>query len=125
MTSTVEPPVRLPTSALAQDCPGEAKFEDDVATFNIAEIAQPHLERVEHRRPAAGRLCQDTDARDFRLRLLADRRFGRGKQCKSPADENATPSHSMTPSARARIEGGTVRPSASGAGGAAFRSRDL
>jgi hypothetical protein len=91
---------------------GQAKFEDDIATFDIAEVTEPLSESVEHRRPLAVRHRKDADARDLRLRLLTGRGSGHEKQHGEPDDDDAAAFHSMTSSTRAMIDGGTVKPSA-------------
>src|SRR6516165_4473552 len=91
---------------------GQAKLENDIAAFDIAEIAEPLPECVEVCRSLAVRHRKHADARDLSLGLLTGRRVGRNEQRGKPSDDDAATSHSMTSSARARIEGGTVRPSA-------------
>jgi hypothetical protein len=48
---------------------GQPEIEDDVATFDIAELAKPRSERVEDRRRVALRGRQDADVRDLRRGL--------------------------------------------------------
>ena len=48
---------------------GEPKFEDDVAAFDIAEVAEPLSERIEDRRSVAVCRRQHADARERRAQL--------------------------------------------------------
>ena len=50
---------------------GEAKFEEDIAAFDIPEIAQPLSEGIEHWPSLVVRHCQDADAGDLRRGLRA------------------------------------------------------
>ena len=58
--------------------------------------------------PSSG---ESTNPRDFRWGLLTGRPLGRYKQSGDPAEEDAAPSHSITSSARARIDGRDRLPS--------------
>ena len=49
----------------------QPKLKDDVAVFDIAEIAQPLPERVEYRGALAFPQPENADARDFVRRLLS------------------------------------------------------
>ena len=91
---------------------GEPEFEDDVAAFDVTEVAEPLSERIEERRSIAVCRRQNADARDLHRGLLRACPHRREKQYGEPGDHDAAPSHSITSSARARINGGIVRPSA-------------
>src|SRR5215203_4607009 len=79
----------------------------EVPTFDVPQIAQPFLERLDQMLCSSGREIRDVSSR---LRLALE---SRGKH-RRPADESnhLPPSHSITSSARARSVGGIVRPSA-------------
>jgi hypothetical protein len=51
--------------------PPEPKFQDDVAAFDIAEIAQPLSERIERWRSLFVTDRQNADTRDLALRPLS------------------------------------------------------
>src|SRR5271166_6310246 len=92
---------------------GQPKFEDDVAAFDIADIVEPLLERIDHRRPLGFSRGQDADARDFRWALLSRTRQRHASHECNRENESSHALHSMTSSARPRINGGIVRPSPS------------
>jgi hypothetical protein len=85
-------------------------FDRNVATLDIAELAQPLPQSGEY--PRVGPLCrrQDADADElFWLLRAADPRRDCGG---SERDQYVAAAHSMTSSARARMDCGTVSPSA-------------
>src|SRR5439155_3400935 len=87
-----------------------AVFDRNILSLDVAGFAQSLAERGYIRGNRTGRRsAEDTDHR-HRLLLGAQRR-GRGHRAAQNEHEFAVV-HSMTSSARARIDGGTVRPSA-------------
>ena len=86
------------------------EFDCQVATFDIAQLAQPILKgdipRVRVWAPG-----NDTDMKNTGRRSVGIGGRGGEDDQKSRGKEAAS-AHSMTSSARARIDGGTVRPSA-------------
>lgn len=50
---------------------GEPELEDDIAAFDITEVAQPPSERIEDRRSVAVCRRQNADARDLPGALLS------------------------------------------------------
>src|SRR5215467_12409443 len=87
--------------------------QHDIATLDITEIGQTLFERLCKRCADLRRKGKHMAYSPDLARLLSSSRGGQ-RPCRNVhcADE-LPPSHSMTSSARARIEGGTVRPSAS------------
>jgi hypothetical protein len=77
--------------------------EDYVAAFEVPEIPQPVPEGV-----PPERVVDDADARDLRRLLRARRERPRGRTPEQ-RDERAAP-HSITSSARSRMDVGTWRP---------------
>ena len=95
------------------DCIRPAELNDNVLALDIAQVAQARPQRLYPVRPSrSGTEPQVPDPRDLR-RLLRGRRE---RPTRHPAagekHYEAAAGHSMTSSARARIAGGIVRPSA-------------
>src|SRR5262245_16233641 len=88
-----------------------AIFDRDGASFDPAEFAQPLHKSSGPLALRGGRSrAQESDGRQPRGLLRARRKRPRGRSAEE-GDELAAP-HSITLSARTRIESGTVRPSA-------------
>src|SRR5205085_12639832 len=89
---------------------GIAVFVSDILALDPAEVAQPLPERLVPRLcPGAGERRQQTDCRGSRLlrpRGACERKSGTRRE------DQIAPPHSMTSSARARIDCGTAMPSA-------------
>src|SRR6516165_1099060 len=89
------------------------EIDRQVAALDIAQLAQAILERdvLGHQ---AWRSGDDADMGNASRRLVGvRRRDGRADEAdQKRCDKERSSGHSMTSSARARIDGGTVRPSA-------------
>ncbi len=94
------------------DCIRPTELNDNVLALDIAEVTQACLQRLY---PVRGRRrgteTQVPDPRDLR-RLLRARRERPSESCAAEERDDIPPPHSITSSARPRIEGGIVRPSA-------------
>src|SRR5262249_10729092 len=90
---------------------GETVFEDDVATVDVAELGEAFDYGFDIRRFlfTASRMPEKADTRNPSALLRARRERPR-RRAAEQRDEFASP-HSITSSARASSDGGTVRPS--------------
>src|SRR6516162_5591181 len=86
---------------------GPAVFELDVLALDVAGFTQSLMERTAE----VWRGREGTELADYRHRLLLRRCWKRDAETQH--ESSGEESHSMTSSARARIDGGIVRPSAS------------
>src|SRR5262249_52477556 len=87
---------------------GEPELEAQVMTVHIAHICQRLAEHRRTRLVGGWRIdAQHPDKRH--LGCVSGEGRSRSAECES--NENGEANHSMTSSARARIDGGTVRPS--------------